>query len=46
MKIRRSNSWSQSYEDFTMSEDTAEPAETSRETDRDRLDKTWWVCDS
>lgn len=42
-KIRRSNSWSEAYEDFAMMEENTEPAENCRETDKDRHDKMWLV---
>jgi len=41
IKMRRSNSWSESYEDFTVAEESSEPAESSKEMDKDRI---WSVC--
>lgn len=43
IKMRRSNSWSESYEDFAVAEENAEPAESSRDADKDRHDKIWSV---
>ena len=42
-KMRRSNSWSEAYEDFAMTEENTEPAENSKENDKDRHDKIWSV---
>jgi len=40
--MRRSNSWSEAYEDFAVAEENhTEPTEGSRESDKDAHDKIW-----
>jgi len=44
IKMRRSNSWSESYEDFAVAEESnPEPAESIRESNKDGRDKIWSV---
>ena len=38
-KMRRSNSWSESYEDFAVTDDNTEHAEVSKTTDKARHDQ-------
>jgi len=43
IKMRRSNSWSEAYEDFAVTEENTELADSGKDTDKDRQDNLWSV---